>query len=504
LLLIAFILTPVFWFSHADPVELFIGPPQILWRNEASAFSQRFALVLLEAVLFAVAAMTPGYAATAIADEKERQTLPLLLTTALSDREIVLGKATARLVFVLAAAAAAFPVLTIVLFLGGIDGALLLVGSGLIVGTAVLCVAIGVHAGSALPDLRSALLRAYGVAAVLVCGAFIPPFVLITPFGILGWLESAGVEPVPAILAGIGYPAIQILIALGFFGDALRRLRLEDPIHRPPRVLTIPTVPDPYVSDREPDDPRDFPSSTNAMNRPRVADENPLLWKERYVSGRANKAQGLLVAFAFGGLGLLLIAIGLLVIISRLWNERPAPDEGGRLVMTGGTLLLGLHLFPAAIRLSSAIARERRRQTLEPLLALPLDRRTILRTKVRAAVESGWWWLPLGVVAAGVSFGADGGWQLGVAAAAFVLAGTCFAVGLGAYLTVRCPSEVRAFRFLVPAVVVVVGALVGVWNVTDWDRPELSVAGLGATAVAFALLAVLLWQRAGRALDRVL
>src|SRR5215217_2135297 len=92
LLLIGFVLTPIFWFSwYDDPVGKFIDPDRIESHAETGRFARRFALVLLEATLLAVAAMTPGYAAIAVADEKERQTLPLLLTTALSDREIVLG-----------------------------------------------------------------------------------------------------------------------------------------------------------------------------------------------------------------------------------------------------------------------------------------------------------------------------------------------------------------------------------------------------------------------------
>src|SRR5262245_60092620 len=76
LLLIAFIVTPVFWFidQQLEPLDIFFGTLQPMQRKEAAAFGQRFTLVLLEAVLFAVAAMTPGYAATAVADEKERQT----------------------------------------------------------------------------------------------------------------------------------------------------------------------------------------------------------------------------------------------------------------------------------------------------------------------------------------------------------------------------------------------------------------------------------------------
>ena len=87
----------------------------------------------------------------------------------------------------------------------------------------------------------------------------------------------------------------------------------------------------------------------------------------------------------------------------------------------------------------------------------------------------------------------------------FVLAGGAFVVGLGAVLTVRSTSEVQAFRFLVPAVVVVVGAPVGVWNaIQDWANPFWAIVGMTAGAVAFAAAGLVLGWWAGRSLDRVL
>jgi hypothetical protein len=171
--------------------------------------------------------------------------------------------------------------------------------------------------------------------------------------------------------------------------------------------------------------------------------------------------------------------------------------------MTGGTLAGGAFLLPAAVGLSAAVARERHRKTLDAVLGLPVGRRVVLWTKVRAVVERGWWWGLTAVLAAGAAFGADGGRTLGLAAAGFVAAAIILVVGLGAWLTVRCPTEVRAFRFLVPAVVLAVGVPVLAWNQTDWDRPRDTAVRLASAATAAALLGVLLWRQAGRDLDRL-
>ena len=111
----------------------------------------------------------------------------------------------------------------------------------------------------------------------------------------------------------------------------------------------------------------------------------------------------------------------------------------------------------------------------------------------------------MAVAAAGFSFGAAGGWPLGLAAAAFIAAGGGFVVSLGGLLTVKSKSEVQAFRFLVPAVVVVVGAPVGLWNaIQDWRDPFWATVGLTAGAVGFGMAGSVLWWWAGRALERVI
>src|SRR5207302_807197 len=71
-----------------------------------------------------VAALTPAFTAAAITDEKERRTLDFLPDTALTAREIVLGKLASRSGLRFALVLAGLPVLSLVQFFGGIDPAL--------------------------------------------------------------------------------------------------------------------------------------------------------------------------------------------------------------------------------------------------------------------------------------------------------------------------------------------------------------------------------------------
>ena len=162
-----------------------LGPPAPCRSHRAAELSETLALVLLEAQLLFVAAVTPAYAASAISEEKDRETLPLLLTTDLTDREIIWGKAVGRVLFVLLAVLAGVPVIMITLFFGGVDPSLLASGYALTAGTAILSAAIGVSAACHAADTRTALVRAYGQSAILIGGVLIPPFVFLSPFAML-------------------------------------------------------------------------------------------------------------------------------------------------------------------------------------------------------------------------------------------------------------------------------------------------------------------------------
>ncbi len=506
ILLLAFVLFSVYWFFSVPLRDVF-GAVGRMPPAEVTAFAGLFALVLFEAQLIVVVAVTPAIAAAAVAEEKDRHTLPLLLTTQLTDREIVFGKAIGRTAFVLAVMLAGVPALALVQIFGGVNARFLAVGYALVAGTTALCAAIGIHAACRSPDLRSAVVRAYWHVAVFVCGLFVPPCVLVAPFGVLA--QARGGSGWELVFAWV-YAGAQGLAAAALLARAARALRLREPSAGPLPVTAFPVPPRPA------DPPLIQPKRVAPKPLPPLDDSDPVLWKERCAGFRPAwglPAAGRVLAAVGTALVVVLFVAGAQQLMKRVqWSlqpdevpRQPGADSSGWLLMGAGVLAAGRYLLPLCVGLSGVIAGERFRGTLDSLLTTPLSRRGVLRAKVQAHAERGVGFATAAAAGTGMAFTADGGVQLGAAAAALVLAGIGLTIGLGAWLTVRCATDARAFRLQVPFVVVIVGWPVGVWNWLRSDSappPELLATGLFVSAGAGALAGLVLWWHAGRILER--
>ena len=281
LLLTALGFAVVWSFYHLrSPTRLIRGYADPMPVAEVRALFEWLAIVLLEAQLLLVATVTPAFAASAISEEKDRETLPLLLATDLTDREIIWGKAIGRVIYLLFAVLAGVPVLMITLFLGGVDLSLLAAGYALAAGTTILAAAIGVSAACQTADTRTALVRAYGQSAILVGGVLVPPFVFLSPFAMLIYTRLDFAEHTSAIrfACGFGYPIAQVIVAAVIVATAARSLRkagaTAEPVDRtaypePPRGRPAPIVFAPWNRRRCPCRPstRMIPSSGRSVIR---------------------------------------------------------------------------------------------------------------------------------------------------------------------------------------------------------------------------------------------
>jgi ABC-type transport system involved in multi-copper enzyme maturation permease subunit len=131
--------------------------------KEAAAFAGRF-FGIFTAVQFAVVILiTPALAANAVAEERANNTLPFLLTTHLSNHEILLGKLTTRLLQVGLLVLTGLPVLAIVQLLGGVDAALMLASFAALAFTAIDLACLGLFCGVFVRKHQNAAWRAYQV-----------------------------------------------------------------------------------------------------------------------------------------------------------------------------------------------------------------------------------------------------------------------------------------------------------------------------------------------------
>ncbi|MBP3954178.1 ABC transporter permease subunit [Gemmata sp. G18] len=513
-LFVAFLAFATYWFHHLPTRDVFFGRPGVLSPAELARFADSFALTLLEVQLVAVVALTPALAASAVSEEKYRQTLPLLLTTLLTDREIVFGKAAARIVFVLSALFAGLPVLMITQLFGGVSVGFLAAAYAVTTGTVVLCAALGVSAACYAPDLRSAVLRAYARVAVFVCGAFVPPLVLASPFAVLVVLAHEPLTDPEFCAVGFGSPLLQVLVGWIFLARAVRALRLRDATAGPPPVTAYPEPPKPA----EP--PLLQPEDEVPPDLPPIDAADPVLWKERCVGWRPEWALPTLSTVLGTGAGagaLVLFAWGAWTFLARLGrtfdpseierlSQQPGGLEtGGWLLTIAGVLAAGRYLLPLAVGLSGAIAGERFRGTLDVLLATTLDRRTVLRAKVQAHAERGTAFAAIAVAAVGMAFIADAGIRVGLAAAGLAALAIVLVIALGAWLTVRCPSDSRAFRLSLPITMLVVGWPVLAWNLLRGDvpvPPQMMFWGLLSAGGACGAASAVLWAHAAHVLAR--
>jgi ABC-2 type transport system permease protein len=88
-------------------------------RSQETGTNYFTAIVIAQ--LFLVCVLAPGFSATTIAGEKERQTYDVLLVTLLRPRDIVFGKLFAALAYLLLVIVAGIPVASVAFLMGGIS-----------------------------------------------------------------------------------------------------------------------------------------------------------------------------------------------------------------------------------------------------------------------------------------------------------------------------------------------------------------------------------------------
>jgi ABC-type transport system involved in multi-copper enzyme maturation permease subunit len=362
-------------------------------------------------------------AAFAIGEEKDRRTLDFLLTTRLANAEIVLGKLASCLIIFFGAIAAGLPVMILLVGVGGVDYRLLLVVYGCAASMGFFLAALALWVASWTREARrataSAALCTIGwlVGPILVSFLF-PRFGIRLPHWVLtanAWVFAsnpvdllmkfaAGVGPTVFLSSIVHMIGLQVLGGLVFLTWAIVWLRWAYRVNVSGGGRRLRST------------RRLF--ERRIRNRPAVGDD-PILWRVMYTS-RANWLERA-IGFVIGLGALVALAWGTYYFakpaVIEVWKHgfrsgvttRHAPEMNLfiRLFVPAGsasgmvdeartefnlflrnvssllTFMSGVFAMGLAAEI---VATERRRETLDSLLATPLTGRDIAIAQLRSAL----------------------------------------------------------------------------------------------------------------------
>ena len=422
-------------------------------------FARAFAMWCLIVQFCAIILITPIVVADAIAREKERRALDFLFVTALTDREIILGKLGSRLAYMTGVVLTGLPILTLTEMFGGVDPNLLWCGYASLFATLLSLGTLSLYCSVVSNTALQATVRSYAAAAgyLMICPCLIVPLVQ---------SEAAIAGMIVYVIANL---AFAFVLVLGSIYDLRPRAEILPPLpvvpvkrvrpvirRRPQLDEAAPIVnaaDAPPVSGWDPDEWRAAsrpivwePPELPRAPLPPVDERRPLMWKEVHLHSFTAALAG---SWRAAGMILILtLAPAMLLWVAVVSHPGSGPDVAAfstGLVKVGTTVLGGLLGLAAIVHSVNAVTRERERDTLDSLLSLPVDRDEILAAKWLGGLVS------LRLVAVALL----GVWLFGVATGglhpfAFVALGLAvaavleFLASLGLWLSTVSTTSLRA------------------------------------------------------------
>jgi ABC-type transport system involved in multi-copper enzyme maturation permease subunit len=447
--------------------------------QQAGRFAQNYFEIFMVIQIVAVLLLTPAYVAGSVADEKVKKTLEFLLATDLRNREIVLSKLLSRLANLTLFVLTGLPILSLIMFLGGVDPNLVLAGFAATALTMAGLGGLSILNSVSFKRPRDAVTMTYMALVAYMALSFVsvvyrsrwafmgssgPTFLGIPLADAIDAFNSGNIFlalPRVAIASRLGTLATEVPILLKsyalFHGIVfavctilavlrLRRVALKQMYGKAKKTSV----------------------RTALFGRPAVGNQ-PMLWKEFFVEGgfRFNiLAAVILLLLLFGTL-----LPGLIIIFS--WLADPGRGQGpmgdwwnmaremNMYVRVAGTGVAFLLLLGVAVRAASSISSERDRQTFDALLTTPIDSTTILWSKWLGSVLSfrlGWAWLAL-IYGLGLLTGGLNLFAVPLLLASWVVYAGVFAV-IGLWFSMSCSSTMRA---TVLTLLTTVGLSIGHW-----------------------------------------
>ncbi|MCH2114155.1 MAG: ABC transporter permease [Pirellulales bacterium] len=328
--------------------------------------------------------------AAAVAQEKDRRTLDLLLMTRLTNAELVLGKLFASMLSVLVLIVAAVPLLLALTLLGGISYPQVARVVGVTLATALAAGSLG----STIALWRERTFQSLALTALLlvlwlISGEVVRAGTLGNTWGsteVVHW--ATAISPLRAILAAM-QPGESPIAALDWCGGpvnlfilgstavgvllnfwAIARVRIWNPTQEAER---------PQSANEERTDLPAAASRPPTEHKSRAVWDNPILWRELCTWSYGKKIIVVRIAY------LLIFSICAAGLFSQLTGGNDAPIEHGNLIHPAANPLIPL--FVLGLVLVNALAvtsltNERDLQALDLLLVTDLTPKEIIFGKL--------------------------------------------------------------------------------------------------------------------------
>lgn len=369
---------------------------------EYARIAQNYAYTLIVLQNILVLVLLPVYVASAIAEEKENQTLEALTLTHLTDRELVLGKLCARLMHLGAVVLSSFPLLVFMHLWGNVEIAFLVYHE---VNTLLLLASAGsvcIWKSTNSDSVFQAISGSYPWMAVLfvfvVGAAFVLPVVGSSMHGGAGDLTAAYLPMLPILIAG------HMGLAAFMLHESIRHMEfLRKQEQRKPRKTSGALS---LTDDNQEPDPRvgkrgQVRSRIHAWAWP--ISGHAIFWKECIKDGTDWSLSTRWLA----------VAVGIVVAVALVFRiPYSLANEEGRQALAVFPLSLAYAAYFVALaayalvvifQMTMTVAGEREHDTLTFLLLVPEERKPILWYKWLGP----WWrnWPILAISYLGVLLG---------------------------------------------------------------------------------------------------
>lgn len=360
-----------------------------------------------------VCVLAPVFAAAAITQEKDSQTYNILLSTPLTNGQIVLGSLLSRLFFVVALLIASIPLFCIIMVYGGVTSGKIMLAIAIATATALLMGSIAISIsvikiGTGRTIFSFYLAIAVYLLAVYVLGSWtglIPAEAMPSPNGIerMSWLAAfhpflsmfviLGETPAPnfADVAHYGFPGnyllayphysyivitcvISMTLLVISFAFVRRSAKEGEPTLLS-RIFRGKAMGAGSMAAEVTDDDKPGVTADARRRPPRTVSRNPIAWRESVTSAAAGGGKLSRILLLVVGA---LLAVGLL--IAHLTGAVTNTDL--RIWIFGVVVVeFGITLFVATTAAATSMTREKESNTLELILATPLTSTNVITGK---------------------------------------------------------------------------------------------------------------------------